>query len=136
MLIVRLAVGWSYIKDRLESDVLDYEETGWYDGFRSTKSKDVANRDKLLSSLEVVPVLTRLTKAGVAFGGLFLASCLLLKVAAPTDPYAMFDPEYLETLSRDDDAAAEAQRAAASRGRPLYCDSRYYRTVAGASNCN
>lgn len=136
VILVRLYVGWSYVGDRLEKDVGYYEESGWYDGFLSVKPKDVRARDELLFKFEVEPVLARVTKFTALVGVAFIASILAFKLAAPLDPYGQFESSYLDNL-RGDDAAAmrEAQEAGARSNKPTYCDSRYYKAVAGGNGC-
>ena len=45
LLLLRFYAGWSYIGQRLSSNIVEYEETGWYDGDfeRKTKSKCVSS---------------------------------------------------------------------------------------------
>lgn len=137
VLMLRLGVGWSYIQTRLESELLDYEESNWANGFVSRKDPETAKRDKLLASLEVAPVMGRIRKVGAGIAAIFVALTFLLKVTSPTDPYEMYDPSYLERLAKDDDAAEEAAAAARKAGnRPAYCANRYYRTISGANLCD
>ena len=60
LVVVRLYLGWRYVRDRLEKDVVEYEETGWYDG--QTWIKDAAQRDRelLISTYEIRPLMHRL----------------------------------------------------------------------------
>lgn len=135
-LLIRLYVGWSYLGDRLTNDVGYFEESGWYDGFLAVKPAEIASRDKLLYSLEVEPAVNRVKAFGAGSGGLLLASFLLLKVVAPTDPYEKFDPSYLANLQQDDNLAAyEQRRGDAPTAKPTYCDSRYYKAISGGSGC-
>jgi len=135
-LLLRLYVGWSYLGDRLTNEVGYFEETGWYDGFLAVKPPEIASRDKLLYVLEVEPAVDRVKVFGAASGGLLLASFLLLKIAAPNDPYEQFDPNYLANLQQDDNLASYEQRRGDSpTAKPTYCDSRYYRAVSGGNGC-
>ena len=61
LIVVRLLLGWKYVRDRLEKDVVEYEETGWYDG--QTWEKDPAQRDRemLISTYEIRPLMHRLS---------------------------------------------------------------------------
>eukprot|EP00616_Rhizochromulina_sp_CCMP1243_P001120 CAMPEP_0118983420 /NCGR_PEP_ID=MMETSP1173-20130426/35315_1 /TAXON_ID=1034831 /ORGANISM="Rhizochromulina marina cf, Strain CCMP1243" /LENGTH=300 /DNA_ID=CAMNT_0006933993 /DNA_START=89 /DNA_END=988 /DNA_ORIENTATION=+ len=110
ILLIRLWVGWSYVGDRLRKDVGYYEESGWYDGFLSVKPENIRRRDQLLFEFEVLPVLTRLSKFGAGTAAMCLVSFAAFRFAAPEDPYAMYDPEYLAQLQMDDEAAAKEQQ--------------------------
>ncbi|MDF5718945.1 MAG: CGLD27 family protein [Rhizonema sp. PD37] len=66
--VVRLYLGWSYIRDRLASPVIFYEESGWYDGQTWKKPLEVLTRDRLIVSYSLQSILQRLkiTFAGLA----------------------------------------------------------------------
>lgn len=68
LIMVRLYLGWSYIRDRLFSPVTFYEESGWYDGQTWTKPEQVLTRDRLIVAYQIQPILRRLqiTFAGLA----------------------------------------------------------------------
>lgn len=137
VVLLRIWVGWSYVGDRLKKDVGYYEETGWYDGFLSVKPKEISDRDQLLYRFEVAPALDRVQKVGLVAGTALILSMIALRSVAPDDPYAQFDPQYLQTLQYDDDAANEAAQSSIGRnGKPTYCDSRYYKALAGGNGCN
>ncbi len=57
---VRLYLGWIHIKNRLNSETVFYEESGWYDGQTWIKTPEVLARDRLLVSYEVQPIINRL----------------------------------------------------------------------------
>ncbi|NET52252.1 MAG: CGLD27 family protein [Merismopedia sp. SIO2A8] len=63
LLLVRLYFGWTYIRDRLMQDTIVYEESGWYDGQTWKKTEEVLQRDRLIASYDVMPMLARLRKA-------------------------------------------------------------------------
>jgi hypothetical protein len=89
VLMVRLAVGWSYIGDRLTKDVGYYEDSGWYDGYMSVKPPEISNRDRLLFDLEVQPAVERVKKFTGGAGTALVASMLLLgSVTGGVDPYS------------------------------------------------
>jgi len=73
--LVRLYLGWAYVGNRLLSAVIEYEETGWYDGQLFVKPPKVLARDRLMGAYEVKPALARLK-------GLMLASGLTLAATA------------------------------------------------------
>lgn len=70
--LLRLYLGWSYICDRLLSETIFYEESGWYDGQTWTKPPSVLTRDRLIVSYQIQPILQRLKRT---FGILALFVC-------------------------------------------------------------
>ena len=56
----RLYVGWIHVKNRLDSETIFYEESGWYDGQTWIKTPEILNRDRLLVSYEVQPMIRRI----------------------------------------------------------------------------
>lgn len=136
LLTIRLYSGWGYIGSRLKSRVIEYEETGWYDGDIEEKSDSEKARDLFLYRSNVAPVEERLKKFTLAIGGAWVASCIAVNVATNEKPlFDQYDPKMLEKLTYDDKVAGLVQRQ--SNGRPTYCESRYYRAVAnGGQGCN
>jgi hypothetical protein len=136
LLVLRLYSGWGYIGSRLKSKVIEFEETGWYDGDIEEKSEAEKARDLFLYRSNVQPVEERLKKFSLAIGGAWVASCLALNVATNMKPvFDQYDPRMLEKLSYDDKVAGIVQQQ--SHGRPTYCENRYYRAVAnGGQGCN
>jgi Conserved in the green lineage and diatoms 27 len=135
LLVLRLYSGWGYIGSRLQSKVVEFEETGWYDGDIEEKSEAEKARDLFLYRSNVQPVEERLKKFSLAIGGAWVASCLALNVATSMKPiFNQYDPQMLEKLSYDDKIADIVQQQ--SFGRPTYCENRYYRAVAnGGQGC-
>jgi hypothetical protein len=132
ILVLRLYSGWGYIGSRLQSKVIEYEVTGWYDGEVEEKSDTEKARDLFLYRSNVAPVEERLRKFCYGVGSLWIASCLAFNVATSVNPiFNQYDPNMLEKLAYDDKIAGIVQSQ--SNGRPTYCDSRYYRAVAGAA---
>jgi hypothetical protein len=68
--LLRLYLGWIYIRDRLSAEKIFYEESGWYDGQTWTKTPEILTRDRLLVSYQVAPILTRLRKTALILGAL------------------------------------------------------------------
>lgn len=68
--LARLALGWNYIRDRLRSETVFYEESGWYDGQTWTKPAEVLQRDRLIVTFQIQPILRRLQLTFAAFVGL------------------------------------------------------------------
>ena len=134
VLMVRLFSGWGYIGSRLQSKVIEFEETGWYDGDIEMKTEDEKARDLFLYRSDVKPVEDRLKLFSAAIAVTWLASILAFNVALSNKPYFNeYDPEMLRKLSYDTDVAEVA--AQQSGGIPTYCNSRYYRAVAGGNQC-
>lgn len=81
LVLIRLYLGWRYIRDRLQTDKLFYEESGWYDGQIWQKPDSVLQRDRLIVSYQVAPILQRVLQTGlIIFGiaGSFLLALILL----------------------------------------------------------
>ena len=115
--------------DRLQSKVIEYEESGWYDGDFEQKSDVEKARDLFLYRSDVRPVEERLRKFALCVGAAWLISCAALNVATGINPiFNQYDPRMLEKLSYDDKVAEIVQRQ--SNGRPTYCENRYYRAIA------
>jgi hypothetical protein len=70
--IVRLYLGWTYIRKRLFSTKVFYEESGWYDGQIWEKTPDVLDQDRLIAVYEVQPILQRMETTLVAIVAIFL----------------------------------------------------------------
>lgn len=129
-LMIRLYSGWDYVRVRLTSKVIEYEETGWYDGDVEIKTEAEQKRDKFLYNEKVRPVVNRLKTFSFSLAGLWAASIIGFNVVANQKPlFDEYDPQLLERLSYDEKLAEKA--ASSSGGKPIYCDNRYYRAVAG-----
>jgi hypothetical protein len=129
-ILIRIYSGWGYLATRLKSKVIEYEESGWYDGAFELKGKTELQRDKFLYTSEVKPVVDRLKTFIFASGALWIASIGGLNVAVRAKPiFNEYDPAMLEQVQYDEKLANKA--ALNSDGRPTYCNSRYYRAVAG-----
>lgn len=57
--LMQLYVGWLHVGQRLQQQAVPYEESGWYDGQVWLKPDDVLNRDRLIMTYEVQPILLR-----------------------------------------------------------------------------
>jgi len=58
--LLRLYLGWGYIRSRLSSETVFYEETGWYDGQLWIKPPEEHAKDRLVVTYQVRPILQRL----------------------------------------------------------------------------
>lgn len=65
LLLCRQWLGWTYVRKRLVSERVEYEESGWYDGQIWEKPLTWRQRDLLVARHQVVPVLGRLRR-GIA----------------------------------------------------------------------
>jgi hypothetical protein len=75
---IRLYLGWIYIKNRLYSEAIFYEESGWYDGQTWEKTPEILTRDRLLASYEVQPILNRIQLTLITLLGLVGFGTVLL----------------------------------------------------------
>ncbi|MEM8545051.1 MAG: CGLD27 family protein [Cyanobacteria bacterium P01_H01_bin.119] len=75
--LTQLYTGWRHVGDRLSKAAVPYEESGWYDGQVWVKPEGVANRDRLIHSYEIKPVLKRLHLTFAAIAGLLCAEGLI-----------------------------------------------------------
>ena len=57
---IRLYLGWRHIFKRLTSEKVEYEESGWYDGQIWVKPVSLKEKETLIASLEVKPILKNL----------------------------------------------------------------------------
>ncbi|CAN0902797.1 Protein CONSERVED IN THE GREEN LINEAGE AND DIATOMS 27, chloroplastic [Linum grandiflorum] len=78
--VLRMYLGWAYVGNRLLSATVEYEETGWYDGQIWVKTPEILTRDRLLGSITVKPVLSRLKNTLVTLAAMLLA-CVLLFIS-------------------------------------------------------
>lgn len=75
--VLRLYLGWSYIRTRLEKATIPYEESGWYDGQTWVKPQAILTRDRLVASYQLPPIFQRLRM-----------SCLILILLSAIDGLA------------------------------------------------
>ena len=57
LISIRLYLGWNHIFKRLTSEKVEYEETGWYDGQTWVKPISLKEKESLIASIEVKPIL-------------------------------------------------------------------------------
>lgn len=58
--VIRLWLGWAYIRRRLFATQVFYEESGWYDGQTWEKNPEMLDQDRLVALYEVQPLLQRM----------------------------------------------------------------------------
>mmetsp|Transcript_55224 Transcript_55224/g.63722 ORF Transcript_55224/g.63722 Transcript_55224/m.63722 type:complete len:314 (-) Transcript_55224:213-1154(-) len=136
LLLVRIYSGWGYIGSRLQNKIIEYEETGWYDGNFEKKTEAELKRDQFLFQSDVQPAVDRLKLVSLCAAGLWVASCVGLNTAEKLKPkFNDYDPRVLQAVIMDE-KFANAAAAENTNNRPTYCDSRYYRAIAnGGQGC-
>ncbi len=77
LLLVRLYLGWVYVRDRLHNDTISYEESGWYDGQLWQKTPTMLSQDRLVANYQVKPILQRLERTFGVAALMVLGGCLL-----------------------------------------------------------
>ena len=60
LLSIRLYLGWNHVFKRLTSEKVEYEESGWYDGQIRFKPVNLKEKESLIATLEVKPILKNL----------------------------------------------------------------------------
>jgi len=60
LISIRLYLGWNHIFNRLISEKVEYEESGWYDGQVWEKPIVLKEKESLIASIEVKPILKNL----------------------------------------------------------------------------
>ena len=60
LISIRLYLGWNHIFKRLISEKVEYEESGWYDGQVCEKPLVLKEKESLIASIEVKPILKNL----------------------------------------------------------------------------
>ena len=78
LLLSRQWLSWIYIYKRLNSENIEYEESGWYDGQVWEKPIDWRSKDLLISQYQVKPILTHLEKIIIISIAIISASLLFI----------------------------------------------------------
>lgn len=73
LLLLQLYLGWQYVRQRLASRTIVYEESGWYDGRTWEKPPLVLAQERLVSRYQVEPLLRRLQWSLAGMGLLYAA---------------------------------------------------------------
>ena len=60
LISIRLYLGWNHVFKRLTSERVEYEESGWYDGKVWIKPLVLKEKESLIASNEVKPILKNL----------------------------------------------------------------------------
>ena len=79
LISIRLYLGWNHIFKRLISEKVEYEESGWYDGQVWIKPLVLKEKESVIASLEVKPILKNLTQILSIILALTLSGILLFQ---------------------------------------------------------
>ena len=79
LISIRLYLGWNHIFKRLTSERVEYEETGWYDGQVWIKPLVLKEKESLIASIEVKPILKNLIQIFSFISILALSGILLFQ---------------------------------------------------------
>ncbi|MBD2298152.1 MULTISPECIES: CGLD27 family protein [Nostocales] len=75
--LLRMYLGWRYVRDRLYSTTVFYEESGWYDGQTWIKPQEILARDRLIVTYEIKPILQRLQFTFAGLAGMYLIGTIV-----------------------------------------------------------
>ena len=79
LISLRLYLGWNHIFKRLTSEKVEYEESGWYDGQVWMKPLVLKEKESLIASIEVRPILKNLIQISSILMILALSGILLFQ---------------------------------------------------------
>ena len=79
LIIIRLYLGWKHVFKRLTSERVEYEESGWYDGQVWIKPLVLREKESLIASIEVKPILNNLIQIFSIILVLVLSGILLFQ---------------------------------------------------------
>jgi len=79
LISIRLYLGWNHIFKRLISEKVEYEESGWYDGQVWEKPLVLKEKESLIASIEVKPILKNLIQIFSIISVLALTGILIFQ---------------------------------------------------------
>ena len=79
LISLRLYLGWNHVFKRLTSEKVEYEESGWYDGQVWTKPLVLKEKESLIASIEVKPILRNLIQIFSIISAIALSGILLFQ---------------------------------------------------------
>ena len=79
LISIRLYLGWNHIFKRLTSERVEYEESGWYDGQVWEKPLFLKEKESLIASIEVKPILKNLIQIFSIISVLALSGILIFQ---------------------------------------------------------
>lgn len=77
LILLRLLLGWLYVRDRLYNTTVFYEESGWYDGQTWSKPEEIITRDRLIVAYEIKPIIERLQYTFIGLASLFIIGIII-----------------------------------------------------------
>ena len=77
LITIRLLLGWIHIYKRLTSEIIEYEESGWYDGQIWIKPIELKEKESLIASIEVKPILKNISQVTSVIISLILIGILI-----------------------------------------------------------
>ena len=79
LIYIKLYLGWNHVFKRLNSEKVEYEESGWYDGQVWVKPLVLKEKESLIASIEVKPILKNLIQIFSIISVLALSGILLFQ---------------------------------------------------------
>ena len=79
LISIRLYLGWNHVFKRLKSERVEYEESGWYDGQVWQKPLVLKEKESLIASIEVKPILKNILQIFSIISVLALSGVLLFQ---------------------------------------------------------
>ena len=79
LISIRLYLGWNHIFKRLISEKVEYEESGWYDGQVWIKPLVIKEKESLIASIEVKPILKNIIQILSIISALALSGILIFQ---------------------------------------------------------
>ena len=79
LISIRLYLGWNHVFKRLTSEKIEYEESGWYDGQIWEKPLVLKEKESLIASIEVKPILKNLIQILSIISVLALSGILIFQ---------------------------------------------------------
>ena len=80
LLLSRQWLSWMYIYKRLNSENIEYEESGWYDGQVWEKPIDWRSKELLIAQHQVKPILSHLKMIIITLTIFFLTSLIFILI--------------------------------------------------------
>ena len=78
LILIRQWLSWVYIYKRLNSENIEYEESGWYDGQTWEKPIDWRAKDLLIAQYQIKPVINHLEVIIVVLISVIISSILFI----------------------------------------------------------
>ena len=79
LISIKLYLGWNHVFKRLTSEKVEYEESGWYDGQVWIKPLVLKEKESLIASIEVKPILKNLIQIFSIISVLALSGILIFQ---------------------------------------------------------